>query len=448
MSRSSLFLALAALCSGLLCAIMLRHGVLGSPDAWSYWEGSISLLEFGRYTRLQGAPLTEWPPLFSLYLALFQMIGSQTGCWLIVAMSFLVAAGVLVWGSYGLILFKNDHLPGQRRSFLFAVVFLSVFLLGCAQMLLAHLLFIVLLGVVLIGTCRLFDACNTRGFVLRAAWLGSALALLLLAHNTGLAYLLAIMLLVLCARRHSMPIRLGAALLVALLPLGFWLIIRYLLGQTGSHGVGNAQVVPWFHLGKSINAVGTFFLPVTPYLKWTRFLVGLGFGSGVAFLFIGSRRCQLTELERMLILFVLLSYLVLFVLFCVTFVHNPLGDRFLWYIPLTLVPVVFRVVPKRSFDVLCLFIALTAGPLYVAGQAVVNAAVPYLPATVESVPDIHIRPWYFLTDVHPSRCPANARVVIPPSYPWMHRWQESSLAPEERRSVRFLDKNRARGHQL
>jgi hypothetical protein len=195
--------------------------------------------------------------------------------------------------------------------------------------------------------------------------------------------------------------------------------------------------MPWFHLGKSFIAVGTFFLPVAPCLKWTRFLIGLVFGSGVAVLFFFAECCRLQAVERKVILFVLLSYLALLVLFCLTFVHNPLADRFLWYIPLALVPVLFRVASRQSFVVACLFVALAAGPLYVAGHAVVHSAVPFLPVTVESVPDLAIRPWYFLTDGHPSQCPADARVVFPPSYSWMGRWHESTLAPEERQRVRL-----------
>src|SRR5262249_24841437 len=52
---------------------MLRHGIAITSDGWAYWQGSVSLLEGRGYTFLYyDVPIQAWPPLYSLYLALWQ----------------------------------------------------------------------------------------------------------------------------------------------------------------------------------------------------------------------------------------------------------------------------------------------------------------------------------------------------------------------------------------
>lgn len=62
------------------------------PDSWAYWEGSVSLLEAGRYAYFGGEPITSFPPLFSWVLALFQSALGVSVRTLAVAVVTLVAA--------------------------------------------------------------------------------------------------------------------------------------------------------------------------------------------------------------------------------------------------------------------------------------------------------------------------------------------------------------------
>lgn len=57
-----------------LSAVTQRHGMEISPDGWTYWAASISLLEGRGYVDGHGLPVEAWPPGYSLWLACVQAV--------------------------------------------------------------------------------------------------------------------------------------------------------------------------------------------------------------------------------------------------------------------------------------------------------------------------------------------------------------------------------------
>lgn len=72
-SRSATAFAAAA-ATFVLAMVMLRRGIGLGPDAWTYWGASAALLEGRGYVDGVGLPVTEWPPLYSLWLAAVQAV--------------------------------------------------------------------------------------------------------------------------------------------------------------------------------------------------------------------------------------------------------------------------------------------------------------------------------------------------------------------------------------
>jgi hypothetical protein len=254
-----------------LSAVILRNGIQTTPDSWTYWEGSISLLEHGRYSRFLESPIPEWPPLFSAYLGIVQAAGRQTGLWVIVAVCLLCGLNVLAWGFYTAGLFPTEVGASARLAFAASVAFSALFVPLCSFVLLAQLLMLAFVGGLFGVAIRAIDAATPRDYMRGAFALAILLCGALLSHNSALVFLPAAVLML--ALDQSRPFR-SRVLASAIVTAGAvpWLALRWALGQMGSHACGKPFTLsgPVTYLAHSIIGMGDFFLSSSPRLLLAR----------------------------------------------------------------------------------------------------------------------------------------------------------------------------------
>jgi hypothetical protein len=241
--RRWLLPTLAGFIGAAFSAGLLRKGVVLGPDSWAYWEGSVSLLERGEYAYFGGEPVTNYPPLFSWALALFQL-GLGVSVWtLAVALALFVAAGSFAWMS----LFGSLTRPGRTTPDLppgrsgaahdlLALWYVPATLAVHGQMLLSETLWLVLLPVLLLLLLAPAGASSPVREAVRLAGAGLVLSGLLLCRNVTVALLPAIFLMVL-RRDASGPFRRRLAMASA---------------------VSAGALVPWYLVRRSYHQLANF----------------------------------------------------------------------------------------------------------------------------------------------------------------------------------------------
>lgn len=424
--------------SAILSAIILRHGVICGPDQWASWEGAVSLIEHGRYTYVDGEPILSWPPLFSMFLGVMQLVFPQTGRTLALAMTLVSGFTAATWSCYVLRVFgtleRDKRLPALAGALLFVTLFVPL----CCVTPLAHCLW---LGVMGLWFCQMLSLGDRP-----MAWLGwrqpSGAAVLLaiasMIHNTtiiyaGVAALLVVGRLVLMEGR----LRLGNVLPGAIICAGMipWIVLRYALGQTGSHALSASAYTPvetvWqLFCGIGSNLISTSSLPV-------QFAVGCLVVAGL--LAIAVRRPRAVEAARGVVSgrVVVLSLAALFVLFNLTRLEAPLSGRFLWYVPLAAMPVFFAQCGHRLAWVAALMVFTVGVSGWRVSKFLRAGALPPFSGHPTEAPAVYVPAEYFLTTRPDAPLPPGTVRVEPPTYPWMQRWSETSLPEATKRSVKI-----------
>jgi hypothetical protein len=350
---------LAAVVSVTALAHSLRFGIELTPDGWAYWQSSVSLLEGRGYRYFFGPTIIEWPPLYPLYLAGWEYFLGVSGRTLVFANSALAGVAAFNWTAIFLWhlwkqLRRNGHVDEQAcdatslevvRSraqaapanltfaSLLIVIFVSSTIVAFYRSVLAQNLVYAILPVLFYASLRCTQAAGRTFFVL--AGLNALLAMmLLLAHNSAVAFLLPVAFVLARCRDQSLMARGFAIFLSSVLPLAPWLAIRSWLGQLHSHPIGRANFTVAEYLDQIIGDSADLLLTV-------RF--GLGF---VALLFIiGYIWWQLQQAKESLVvvlairtylLFSVLASVCLLGIFMLTWINDPLGTRFILFLPLTL----------------------------------------------------------------------------------------------------------------
>jgi len=243
---------------------------------------------------------------------------------------------------------------------------------------------------------------------------------------------------VLADRSRPVSLRVAAAVVILVIALCPWLALRWVCGQTGSHLVGDPSCTPFQYMGQSLSGLGTFFLPVAPDLKCVRGAMGILIVGGLAGLLLFRKRASVPGDAAVIFALALVSFGVIFVMFNLVWIDAPLSGRFIWYMPLAFVPVLLRCAQNRRRLLLCLLALTLPGPFFNAIKLESGEVAPPLSIHADAPSDGNIRPWYFLSERDPARCPRNTRSVVAPAYPWMQRWRQSALPEPERCLVRFV----------
>lgn len=258
-SPTGLRILVLALASASLSALVLRHGLWAAPDSWGYWEGSISILERGHYTYLDGRPVIAWPPLFAVYLAAVQAVIGQTGRALVVAMVAVVFLNALSWltfvETYRHACRDEDPRWWPAAASGFVVLFLPI------QMVrpLAHGLWLAWIGLIFTLALRTRGTTD-RGLFALAVCLGTTMCAALLTHNTAIVFIPGLCFFLLLAEPHPIRTRLWASVLMIGLSVPPWFAIRAFCGQLGTHMIGAAPHRPWEHLAQTVVGLGRYFV--------------------------------------------------------------------------------------------------------------------------------------------------------------------------------------------
>jgi hypothetical protein len=338
--------AAAAVLAVVMCSLILREGILFAPDGWGYWEGSVSLLHGQGFTYFGGHPIFWYPPLFSLYLALWQGLLGVSGHTLCVAVIACCGASALIWTCCFRLLF------GEQRNWLHSVLlvaFVSSFLAVCNTLLQSEPLQLVLQGLLLLSLTSILlqdrppNSWQYWGWNL---WLGLLVLLLLACKNSSLAFVPAVGIFLLeFTRRHVGWSRkslfaahvAGAGTLVIVIPLLCWYLMRQRLHQLQGHRS------KWFD---------SFYRPeeylyqiwdgnihfLAPHLAGPILFLGLcGLLIAGFFLVPKAQAAPQRLIIGYYLVFVVTSVFLLFLMMNLVEVWDLLRGRYLWFMPLMLV---------------------------------------------------------------------------------------------------------------
>lgn len=313
-----------------------------APDSWAFWQGSVSILdERGYRLFLHGTPIKEWPPLYSSYLAAWQFFFGVSGRVLIAAQAALAGLATFGWTRLSLALTWKGQVA-QGRYFWLAgyaqALFIALFIAVRFDCIRADNLKYVLLPVLMAIAERAWLRGSRPPFVRLCAGIGAVGMALMLTHMSSIAFIGAAIVLVLTAKQIPRGTRVAGCLAIAVLSLAPWLVSRSLLHQGGSHRLGLAVGAygPVTYLVQIIGGSSTLLIK-QPWLS-----APLAIALGVA-AWSSRQASALPERTRSRLqarlLFVASAMLILFAVFNVTYIADKLTGRFIYFVPLSLVPI-------------------------------------------------------------------------------------------------------------
>ena len=417
MSQPTLRICLvsAAVASGLSWLIN-RTGITFTPDSWSYWEGSVSLLAGDGYVYFGGQPIVSFAPLFSCVLAAAQAIGGVSGntlIWFTVGMAAITA---VVWTGFLRKSFPRES-AGQLCVWL-AAAYLALFIGTHYTSLFADTMLLPLLGLGLGFTLSATRAAGPH-YALLIGGLIATLSVALLLKNSTVAFLPAFMAMLLAAEK-PLRVRLISAASVAAAAVP-WIAVRLLLGQGGSHPTSAGGVyTPSEYAGQLVSDVANRFGPLSFGFGYALLAIAVG----VVIYGLQPRFRNLPWHQPLVLtsLFAVVSSLTLFALFnATTAIHDRLGGRFLWHVPLAIVIAVAivgsnatsRTVQRTCIALLAVVVTLQAARSgryawernTTPAEGVITAEMALSPSHVPG-PDI-------IRD--------GKTVIAPPDFPWVDR---------------------------
>lgn len=312
-------------------ALLNVRGIDLTPDGWAYWQGAVSLVEGTGYRYFSGNPIVAWPPLYSLYLAAWILVTGPTGLGLVIANALLISIQAWLWCYVLLTIWCDTGAEAGLPPRLVVAVYIGLFTASTQQGVLADVLKYTLAPLLLLATWKIHrtDASvSSRQGTALAAVAGS---LTLLAHNNGVALVGASVVLVGTTR---VPRRRRDAAIVAAIPLLVWAIVRRLMDQSGSHeiGVGVGHYAPTTYLLQLVRAAGSLLAPDQYGLPF------LAAGAGLVLATATLRRQAGNQALRFAAQFVGLGTAFTYALFNLVWVRDPIGERFLLFFPVILVP--------------------------------------------------------------------------------------------------------------
>ncbi|MDH5527040.1 MAG: hypothetical protein OEY97_06985 [Nitrospirota bacterium] len=235
-AMATVLLALAGALS--LLPLTARYGPAVTPDGVNYLAAARNLVTGGGITGFSGDPLTLWPPLYPMLLALLSLFGLEP----------LTAARLVGAGAFGLILLTVGWwLRGHVRQPLWVVLGVVAVaasdLLLLAGYVLSEAVFVLLALLALICAQRYL---RSPAPVTLAAFAGFS-ALAFATRYAGVALLLTGVALLLTRPGARLPVKIRDVLAygaVASLPATLWMVRNQMLTGTlmGQRGQGSATL--------------------------------------------------------------------------------------------------------------------------------------------------------------------------------------------------------------
>lgn len=260
---------------GLLAALLIllrevNYGVGLVQDSIAYLSVARSLASGAGLVDYTGAPLTLWPPLFPILVAVPGVLGVDAAA----------AAGLVNAVAVGaLVLAAGWWLRGRYGSILLAVwgalaVMLASPIANVGTWAVSEPVYILLMALTLTQVVRFLDSGRRQALV----WAAAFTALACLTRYSGVAIVITVALLLLC-RRESWPdkvrdIALYAA--IAALPVGIWMARNFLIAGVFS-GYRTASATPLSqNITDMLHILAPWALPAGGWLEGNAFLAPLG----------------------------------------------------------------------------------------------------------------------------------------------------------------------------
>ena len=337
------------------------RGIPLSPDGWSYWQAAVSLANGTGYRDFSGNALNAWPPLYSLYLSIWVRFLGATGVALVVANGVLVVCQSVLWFHTVCRIWGVEGNDRRLLVMLAVALYVAFYVPLTLQAAHAANLGYLFAALMLLAVWQARQSCS-----LRRVWQWTLLAavagtLALLSHNVNVALVIG------CAAaflliRHGSRRDLGTAVALALIPITIWLAVRWQLGQLGSHpvGVGVATFSPMQYLHQMLLVVGNLIVPNT---FGVAVVVGAILFIGCAWIvFLRRRAAQHEDSLRFTAGIVMFACALIWLLFNVTSVTDPIGARFMGWVPILVVPVILIYAARLNLTVFLVVTALVLAP--------------------------------------------------------------------------------------
>jgi hypothetical protein len=435
---SPLLVLVGATITSVFTALILRHGILSTPDGWGYWQGSVSLLQHRGFTYFfADTPILDWVPLYSIYLLAWQYCFGVSGAVIIAANVALAAAAGVGWCMLfqKLVCMCGDEL-GRSRTYALAggTAFIAVALPLQYTSLAAESLVMALLPVLIISTLNAMHALWGRAFVANVLIATASSTLLLLAHNRCIAFALASSILIVRQGGRERFARILAASVVSGVAIILWTVVRHVLGQSEDHrpGIGLAAYSAAQYFWQLIGSVSKLLgrRAVNQVVVWAVIFGQLLFMLHPKWMMrdgtVRVRRCVRTIWG-----FALLSIAFIYLMFNFSWVSDPLTGRFPAYLVLLIVPpaiICAAALGSPKLVVAASFVLLMMPAMYLVKP--VEMGVPFLLAAVDRGDVPHpasmfcIRPWHSIRrDVTalPVVKSGDHLIIPPPFEPWFSK---------------------------
>lgn len=295
-------LALAGGMVAMLFSLVLQWpGAVLSADGWAYWEGSLSLLAGEGYRYLDAGPIVAWPPGFSAYLALWQLVFGVSAGTLVFAHAFAIGVAAAIWIAVARRLVPAHPSMPLPPALVAVAVLLAIVLPICLRTVLSESLFMVWLGAA-IGVTTRGDAASAEGpestprGLRRTTLLALLAGGLMLTRHVGVAFLPALLWLEWRSRRHPRLTDRTRLLIGVAAAVGLWFAVRVWLGLLDNNPRmsidANAPAALLLNMQANLVALVSCFLPKS--------LAGVAFVAVLVSLLIlvpglGGRRSRTTR---------------------------------------------------------------------------------------------------------------------------------------------------------
>ena len=323
------FAAIGAMLAFAITSVMLWKGITLTPDGWAYWEGSVSMMHGKGFEYFGGQDITVFPPLFSIILSLLQSITGISGFSLFLYLAILSGLNAFIW----IYLFLRINKGGLTISNMLFVVYIVCFTGSYFTVLLAETMSLPLFGISILLLVKLIEEPGEILSGQRQLSIVAVLTALLLTKNSNISFLPPYFLVIAFTVVEQRFRRVITAAILAASPIIFWLLIRYYLGQTGSHPIvfsGNYSFTEYiYQFGQGLSHL------FGPNIIGLSLLVA----SAVVIVSNAIERKRNNNAYTMVYvsLFVIVgSIFLLFILFNFVWIHDKFQGRFIWALPITI----------------------------------------------------------------------------------------------------------------
>lgn len=337
---------LTAILAAVGSSLVLRYGIRVETDSWSYWQGSVSIAQGHGYHYFDGRRVRMWPPLYAIYLAGWQKVAGVSGRTLALANITLACTAAFFWTlAFLLPCAKMIATARRRRPVLLlypvaAALFIACIIVSDYRMAMSQNLTYALLPLALYFSMRIMRG---RGIIAFAVLDAVVLCLLLLTHNSSIAFLPVLAILLLIRTHARFPVRLFVAIITIGIPVALWRGVLGYLRQTHTHPITFSGTYSW---GQYAHQVVSGIAAVLGPRRFHLDLLSLAAVCACLFFILVRRPARVDDaaseargaLQTYLIL--TFGYLAfLYVIFNVTQIYDPLSrERFILFVPLTLFP--------------------------------------------------------------------------------------------------------------